>query len=442
MANFDKNIPNEIIVLSHLQYLYDNNLDNSSFHFPGSHLKIKKESTKKYVKIDAKKVKELVNKFITYKLKAVFSGKILTIDNTRIFELPSSLYESVVNVYENNYINKLFKLYLEDDDSHYIIRKTEMSRKILCKGDVKVNIYKDILSVIGLDNHDLILQWVKKKESWENKNMVEEHDDNISKEYKLFIYRLEDKHYFLFQKFDLEEYIYIEKLSGNRFFSISNSIVKLYSLSEYNEYSVVKDFSISNVIQFCEINENQFIFCCKGYDDDDYNLFIDEFFGYSHKKKYTMSLTQTPSFKIFYCDKLLFEYKDKNIKKVKFSDLIVLKNKYGIIMIDNNLLIINVLEEKIIKRYTILYYDDNDNFIISKDYLIKKWNNINDNEFILIINGNITLFELNDKSGINLEILAYYYFQNINNDLKKIDENNRFYIKKKDENYNNNIYFY
>ena len=42
---------------------------------------------------------------------------------------------------------------------------------------------------------------------------------------------------------------------------------------------------------------------------------------------------------------------------------------------------------------------------------IIKWNNINDNEFVLIINGNIILFKLNDKSGSNLEIIAYSYFK-------------------------------
>jgi hypothetical protein len=43
------------------------------------------------------------------------------------------------------------------------IEKKNFSREKLCKGDVEISIYKNILSVIGLDNHDLILQWVKKK---------------------------------------------------------------------------------------------------------------------------------------------------------------------------------------------------------------------------------------------------------------------------------------
>ena len=127
MDNFT-NIPNEMIVLSHLQYMQyisGNIIDNSSFHFPGSHLKIKKENIKKYVKIDAKKIEELVNKFKTHKLKAVFSGKIIAIDNTGIFELHHYLFFHCVRVYENNYINKLLDVELssgDDDDNYYIIR--------------------------------------------------------------------------------------------------------------------------------------------------------------------------------------------------------------------------------------------------------------------------------------------------------------------------------
>jgi hypothetical protein len=172
--------------------------------------------------------------------------------------------------------------------------------------------------------------------------MVEEDDHNISKEYKLFIYRLKDKHYFLFQKFDFEEYIYIEKLSGNRFFSISNSRVELYSLSKDNKYSVVKDFSISNVIQFYEINENQFIFLTNNTKEKNYYIRV----GYNNYKK--IEYKEKFSFKIFYCNKLLYEYDIKSDEN--FSDFIVLKHKFGIFMIDNNLLIIDILKNNLIKK--------------------------------------------------------------------------------------------
>ena len=69
-----------------------------------------------------------------------------------------------------------------------------------------------------------------------------------------------------------------------------------------------------------------------------------------------------------------------------------------------------------------------------KSNKIIKWNNINDDEFVLIINGNITLFKLNDKSGINLEIIAYSYFKNI---IKFDEKNNRFCDIKENKDGNN-----
>jgi hypothetical protein len=70
-----------------------------------------------------------------------------------------------------------------------------------------------------------------------------------------------------------------------------------------------------------------------------------------------------------------------------------------------------------------LYYD--------KFNKIEKWNNINDNEFFMNIQGDITLFELDDTNGITLKIIAYSYFPNIKN-LIKIENQNNFYSKKDD----------
>ena len=121
-----------------------------------------------------------------------------------------------------------------------------------------------------------------------------------------------------------------------------------------------------------------------------------------------------------------------------FSDFIVLKNKYVIFMIENNLLVIDILKNNLIKKYTILYLNNDNKLTELKNNKIIKWNNINDNEFVLIINGNITLFKLNDKSGINLEIIAYSYFKNISSNIIKFDEkNNRFCDIKENKDGNN-----
>ena len=180
----------------------------------------------------------------------------------------------------------------------------------------------------------------------------------------------------------------IKKLSGNRFLSISNEEVEIYSLNNNNQYSCIKNFPISNVFQCYEINENQFIFLTNNTKETGYILVGNELKKIEYDEQF--------AFKIFYCNKLLYEYDIKSDEN--FSDFIVLKNKYGIFMIDNNLLIIDIIKNSLIKKYTILYLNNDNKLTELKNNKIIKWNNINDNEFVLIINGNITLFKLNDKS--------------------------------------------
>ena len=106
-----KNIENEIIVLSHLQFLDNNNMNNFNYNLLDSAKNLQKESIKKYIKIQNEKVEELVNKFKTYKMNVVFSDKI-NIDDSRIYKYMSFVGNDEVIIFENNYINKLlhFKL--------------------------------------------------------------------------------------------------------------------------------------------------------------------------------------------------------------------------------------------------------------------------------------------------------------------------------------------
>ena len=66
---------------------------------------------------------------------------------------------------------------------------------------------------------------------------------------------------------------------------------------------------------------------------------------------------------------------------------------------------------------------------------IEKWNNSEDNEFIIFIEKNIILFELNEdkNNNINLKILNKSYFPNIENKsiFQKCSEKiNKFYSYK------------
>ena len=91
--------------------------------------------------------------------------------------------------------------------------------------------------------------------------------------------------------------------------------------------------------------------------------------------------------------------------------------------IDNNILILDILTGKLLRRYEFLV-EGEDN-LYKYGFNINKWNNNNDNEFILNIKGNIILFELTNDN--ELKIVDRNYFQEITS-LKRLNEkNNQFY---------------
>ena len=98
------------------------------------------------------------------------------------------------------------------------------------------------------------------------------------------------------------------------------------------------------------------------------------------------------------------------------------------------MLIFDVIVGKLLKIYQILI-DANDNLYIDTKMNIKKWNNLDDNEFTLLIEGNIILFELreDESKDIQLKIINQYYSQNMEYsnvyNIKKLSEkSNKFYI--------------
>ena len=98
-------------------------------------------------------------------------------------------------------------------------------------------------------------------------------------------------------------------------------------------------------------------------------------------------------------------------------------------MIDNNINIFDLFNGKQLKRYEILI--DGENNIYKARMHIKKWNNNEDNEFLLFKNGNIVLFELKEEQNkeIKLKIISQSYFPDIKNIEKLSEENNKFYEK-------------
>jgi hypothetical protein len=289
----------------------------------------------------------------------------------------------------------------------------------------------ELLSLIELENNDLIILC------------------KANRKYNILIYRLENKEYFLFDKIKYQNYISIQKLMKNRFLVYDDGYA-IYSLNKNKGYSLISKEnypkSMNGNPEIYEINQNKYIICSKGIYNTHHHINIFE----KYNIKYEYTEIRVPSigndesligkedvfkirkkkditiFEIFFCNELMLRCITEGSNSY-YYDHISFKEKYSIIKYGNNIIVLDLLKSKILKRYTILFYNDDDKLIID-NFEIKKWNNINDNEFILILGGNITLFKLNDKnSEINLEILAYSYFPNlIGQYLKKIDENNRF----------------
>ena len=127
-----------------------------------------------------------------------------------------------------------------------------------------------------------------------------------------------------------------------------------------------------------------------------------------------------------------------NANNYHLSSYIIIKKKYFIVLINNAIFIIDLINGKLIKRCEILInliLNGNDSLFIYTYMNIQKWNNSEDNEFIIFIEKNIILFELNEDENniINLKILNKSYFPNIENKsiFQKCSEKiNKFYSYK------------
>ena len=106
-----------------------------------------------------------------------------------------------------------------------------------------------------------------------------------------------------------------------------------------------------------------------------------------------------------------------------FRGEVILKNKYLLVGIDDNILLFDILSGNQLKKYTILT-EGKDNLYFQNAH-IKKLNNKNDNEFFININGNIFLFRLTNEN--DLQIIATSYFNDIINLIKLDENNNKFY---------------
>ena len=412
--------------------------------------KLINQSSKLYHKIDNQKIKELESAFNQITLKIKLDGK------------PKILKDGIFYTSSNG----SFKMY----DSKFFNKLLE------------INLDSSIISAIQLDNDDLIfactygeilIYRLKEKQYFEYQKIIEDGFGFNSKY---------GNHGFCGNTAYKIEYKInnLKKISGNRFICISNYGIKIYSLNKNNEYSLVLLNEHLNDIKIIhEINSNNFIFCTKRNLDDTYikdnkiKIELVELKKVTKKEldnklvklnKYGYHL-KNRRFDMFMFDDKINEndkniYKDKLQKFIKLlklscsfneiiefkeyannyhlSSYIIIKKKYFIVLINNNIFIIDIINGKLLKRYEILInliLNGNDSLFIYTYMNIQKWNNSEDNEFIIFIEKNIILFELNEDENniINLKILNKSYFPNIENEsiFQNISEKiNKFYSYK------------
>ena len=436
---FKENPREKIIVLSDLEILNKDSLTdyfliksyNNHYYVPDDDNEIKqkaeedkkaiiekknkliKQSLELYKKIDNQKMKELVSAFNQITLKVIFNGE------------PKILREGIFYTLSDN----CFKMY----DSKYF-------KKLL---EIKFNSL--IISAIQLDNNDLIFACS---------------DNGI---FQILVYRLKEKQYFEIQKIienglgfqarygnhgfcgnTAYKIIYqiddLKAISGNRFICISNYGLKIYSLNENNEYSLVLlQEHLNDVKIIHEINNNKFIFCTKKNLNDTYrknDKIIIEIVELKEitKQELNDKLIELNNYGYQSCSFNEIIKLEKRHKRFHLSNYIIIKKKYFMVLIDNSIFIIDLFNGNLLKKYEILInliFNGNDSLFIYKLINIQKWNNPEDNEFIIFIEKNIILFELNeDENGvINLKILNYSYFPNIDNGTfeKMSEKTNKFY---------------
>ena len=400
-----------------------------------------KESKEKFYLINTEKNKELDQKFKQVKLKVNFNSEVKLLRDGKLYTISQGCF----TVYDNRFFNKLYEIKLKEG----------------CNAT----------SVIQLDNKDLVFL-----------------DANF-----LNIYRLNEEKYFLLQII-LENQTgyhrqssfsgclgfpkaykaeFIKEISGNRFICVSNYGFKMYSLNEKNEYSIsLLEWYHEGLRTIIELDKNSFIFCTQIDCGDSLGgpahnvLIIDKidlreitqiekenklfyqadsyrYYHYNIRRNEREKLTEEKAIRVI--DSLKFTYDYKQFIKYStygghhyFKGSAILKNKYFIIEIDNNILIYDIFSGNELKRYRLLISGENNLYICNAN--IKKWNNNEDNEFLLNIKGNIILFALN--FGADLKIINQSYYENIKC-LKKLNEkNNSFYDDGKEDYYSRNFYFY
>ena len=454
--DFDKNVMQETIILSNLK----NCNGYMSEYFNIWKMKYEKEEErpkKSKEEIEAEIKEEIIKNKNILKNKSL---DLYDIDNKKSKELESTFKQLKLNVYfkDEPKILREGKFYTISEGCFVMYDDKIFNKLYEIKFDN--NNYKS--SAIQLDNNDLVFLYYNqlliyrlKKEKYSLLQKIEENKGGFKLQYSYSGCMGYPKYY------NVE---FIKKISKNRFICVSNYGFKIYSLNKKNEYSIIllnKYYEGIEVIH--EIDENNFIFCVNLHFGDSLGgpahniILIDlitlqgitkndidsklkelteekdydgDYFDFSRENIKTIDKDEIKkvikSLKLTCKYNNIFEYSTYG-EYHRFYGYVIIKNKFLIAMIDNYINIFDLFNEKHLKRYEILI--DGENNIYKTEMYIKKWNNNEDNEFLLFDNGNIVLFELKEEQNkeIKLKIISQSYFPDIKNIEKRSEKNNKFY---------------
>ena len=393
----------------------------------------------KYYQIDKEKNKELEEKLQQVKLKVNFDSTPNILRDGKFY----TISEDIFTLYDDKFYTKILEIKLESGDF--------------------------IISAIQLDNKDLVFLTV----------------DQL-----IVIYRIKNEKYFLFQKIEdnyggyelqnshsgcqvySKQYRakYIKDISYNRFICVSNYGYKIYALNGKDEYSIALLESYHDrIITIHEIDKDNFIFCSEircgpSLGGPGHNILIIDKINIKEitkeeKEKKIKEVTKNPyyedvkgffgprvsnpskeiekeeikrvieSLRYTHNNKELIEYSSMGLYHY-FKGNAILKNKYFLVGIDNNILIYDIYSGLLLIRYEVLIEGEDNLYECNAN--IKKWNNNTNNEFIMNLGGNIIMFELSNDN--QLKIINQSYFKDINSLNKLNEKKNTFYEANDDVN--------
>jgi hypothetical protein len=451
----EDDIENEVIKLYNLKSKHENHEKEVQ------ELDDKEEdlNKNKYYKIEEKKLKELEKVFKQTKIKIKLNNYLSEIPDI-IFDQKREGSKNICIVYDNKIFSKLIEIETSASDNILFVEKLDNNDLIFI---VNKGTYYELLVYRNIQEQQ------KEKKGYYLSQKIKE----TYKGYKIK-YNKKKNRYFCFKKEKKEpiNYIlyYVKAISGNRFFCVSNYGFKIYTLNENNEYELVLLESYDKIDFIYEIDTNEFIiglnirtvegygFCGNAYtcyhklllnkiilkniDKTENKTSQEKINGKEElenneknndnldiikaKQKLKLSFISQTMFKFEHSSPLVYD------RDIYFSDFVILKNKFFMIMVNNNIFVFNMETGKKIKKFKIIVGSGGFNMDI------KNWDSPENDEFILIVSNNIILFKLNEEnsSKISLNILNYAYFPElVSNDMRKFNsQKNRFYIYNKRSN--------